>query len=594
MIRIAMKEPSFIIHSHSILTRTQGGSLDNYYRNYNGYNHTITATARKNFGKDLTARVMIGNMWQDYKTEIYAVYGTNLVDSVGLNGQMYKAVGGVPTLFTQAQWETLIGKNPDSNLTRVGTRTRLLNAIRNGDYNKTISRQAAYFGEVSLGWKNMIFLTYSHRFEESSIFPKQNRKYNYPAASLSVLLSDMIPSIKKGNYISYLKLRGSIANTARASAPYANQRIFGQNLGSGGGFAYGFNNSNPDLAPELQRTFEIGTEWRLFNNKISFDISYYNTKNSNQIGELVRFSYGTGFVLNTVNVSSTRNTGVEISVEATPIKTQNFRWTTRINFNKMNNEVLTLPDNVPEFYVSDTWLYGNARGGLVRGGATTSITGLYYMRNNAGDILIDPATGIPVHSATSAQFKVLGDRNPNFTTGFLNSFSYKNFRLSFLWDLKVGGDIFNGTDMFLTLQGRSKRTQDRETPRIVQGVLRDGLENSTTPTRNTIVINPYYQQTYYTTMPEEVFVEKDVNWFRLRDLTLSYDFNKKFLGNGKVIKNLGIFFTATDLILFTNYSGADPAVNGNTSATKGVGAFGFDYGNVGAPLGLNLGIKASF
>ncbi|MBC7874370.1 MAG: SusC/RagA family TonB-linked outer membrane protein [Ferruginibacter sp.] len=590
-------EGYIVNHPYSFyLTRTQGGSLDNYYRNYYGYNHTITATVKKKLGKDLNARLVVGNMWQDYETQMYAVFGTNLIDSVGLDGLMYKGNNGVPALFTQAQWDAMVGSNPDSALTRISSRQRLLNAIRKMEYNKSINRQAAYFGEVSLSWRNMVFLTYSHRFEESSIFPKQFRKYNYPAASLSMLLSDMFPVIKKG-VINYLKLRGSLANTARSSSPYANQPVFAFNFGSGGGYFYGFNNGNPLLQPERQRTFEVGTEWRLFKSKLSLDFTYYNTKNNDLIGELVRFSYGTGYVLNTINIGSSKNTGIEVSIEATPVKTTNFRWTTRINFNRMRNEMLSLPANVPEYYNSDTWLYGNARGGLRVGYPTTTITGLGYLRNTKGDILIDPATGVPIPGAPTPAtpfFNILGDRNPNFTTGFLNSFSYKNFKLSFLWDLKVGGDIFNATDMYLTLQGKSVRSGDRLKPRVVTGVLRDGLENSSTPTQNTIALTPYYAQTYYTTMPEAEFIEKDVNWFRLRDLTLSYTFADRFLNNAKFIKTLSVFFTGTDLILMTNYSGGDPAVNGNTTATRGVGAFGFDYGNTGAPVGLNFGIKASF
>ncbi|MEN9547474.1 MAG: hypothetical protein RIR12_65 [Bacteroidota bacterium] len=592
-------EGHIVNHPYSFyLSRTQGGSLDNYYRNYYGYNHTITATAKKKLSKSLTGRLVVGNMWQDYETQMYSVFGTNVIDSVGINGLMYKAdANGNAATITQAQWEALLGNLPDSSLTRATTRQRLLNAIRNGNYNKSINRQAAYFGEASLNWKEMIFFTYSHRFEESSIFPKQFRNYNYPAASLSLMLSDLIPEIKKGDVINYLKLRGSIANTARASSPYANQPVFAANFGSGGGFFYGFNNGNPLLKPERQRTFELGTEWRLFKSKINLDITYYNTKNTDLIGELVRFSYGTGYVLNTINVGSSKNSGVEISIDATPIKNKHFRWNTRVNFNRMRNEVLSLPPNVPEYYNSDTWLYGNARGGLRVGYPTTTITGLDYLRNNNGDILIDPSTGIPIPGAPTPAtpfFNILGDRNPNFTVGLQNTFTYKSFKLTFLWDLKVGGDIFNATEMFLTLQGRSRRTADRLTPRVVKGVLRDGLENSSSPTQNTIAVNPYYAQTYYTTMPEAEFIEKDVNWFRLRDITLSYSFPKNFLTKIKFVKNLSVFLTGNDLILFTNYSGADPSVNGNTTGTKGVGAFGFDYGNTGAPIGLNFGLRASF
>jgi TonB-linked SusC/RagA family outer membrane protein len=544
------------------LNIADSGAQDNYYRKYYSYNHTLTATAKKKVGK-FTGRLLIGNMWQENETSMYAVYGRKLKDL----------------------------SRTDSNNTNPATRVRLLNAIRNNLPNYSRYRQVAYFGEASISYNNTIFLTYSHRFEESSVFPAEYRDYNYPAGSLSVIVSDLIPGFK-GPIVDFMKLRGSLASTARSSSPYSNQSTFNQNTGSGGGFYYGFTNNNFFLKPERQQTYEIGTELRLFKSRISLDASYYNTLNKDQIVELFRSSYGTGFVLNTLNVGSTRNQGVEISLEAIPVQTNDFRWSVRFNFNKMWNKVLLLPANVPEFYVSDTWLSGNARGGLVVGGSTTSITSYGYARNTKGDILIDPATGIPVLESV---FKLRGDRNPDFTLGTINSFSYKNWRLSFLWDLKVGGDIFNATDMYLTRQGRSLRTEDRKTPRIIEGVLRDGLEGTENPTRNNIVIVPYENQNYYTTMPEEEFIERDVNWFRLRDISLNYTFpSTGLLKNAKYIRSLSVFATANDLVLFTNYTGADPAVNGNTAGSRGVGAFGFDYGNIGAPISLNFGIRASF
>ncbi|MEJ7913141.1 MAG: hypothetical protein WKF70_08305, partial [Chitinophagaceae bacterium] len=115
--------------------------------------------------------------------------------------------------------------------------------------------------------------------------------------------------------------------------------------------------------------------------------------------------------------------------------------------------------------------------------------------------------------------------------------------LSFLWDLKVGGDIFNATEDYLTGLGRSKRTSDRLTPRVVDGVILDGLENTATPTANNISITPYYNQAYYTTMPEEEFIQKDVNWFRLRDLSLNYSFAPGFTKSIKFVRSLGAFLT---------------------------------------------------
>ncbi len=543
------------------LVRTQKGQLTNYYRDYYGYNHTITATAKKAFGK-FTARVMVGNMWQDYETQQWSVTGTNLADQ----------------------------KSNDSSTTNPATRVRLNNNTLKNLPNYSIRRSNAYFGETTIGWNDLLFLSYSHRFEESSIFPKQNRKYDYPAGSVSLIVSDLIPGLKSKT-LNFWKLRGSLANTARSSSPYANQPVFNINTGSGGGFYYGFTNSNPNLSPEEQETYELGTDFRMFNNRLSVDATYYNTKNTNLIVENFRASYGTGFVLNTLNVGSNQNQGVEIAINYDVVKKEKFGWNTRFNFNKMWNEVLTLPVNVPEFYLSDTWLYGNARGGLVVGGSTTTITAFGYQRNTAGQILISPTTGLPIIDGT---YKVRGDRNPDFTLGWVNNMRMGNFTLNFLWDLKVGGDIFNATEDYLTGIGRSWRTYDRDMPRVIGGVLMDGMENTSTPTQNTIAITPSKNQAYYTTMPEEEFIEKDVNWLRLRDVTLNYKFSKEVTERLKFVKSLSAFVTLNDPVLITNYRGADPQSNGVNAGSRGVGGFGFDYGNMGAPLSVNLGIRANF
>jgi hypothetical protein len=95
-------------------------------------------------------------------------------------------------------------------------------------------------------------------------------------------------------------------------------------------------------------------------------------------------------------------------------------------------------------------------------------------------------------------------------------------------------------------------------------------------------------------MPEEEFIQKDVNWLRLRDITLNYTFGTQLMNRMRFVRSLGVFVTANDLVLITNYRGADPQVNGNTAGSRGVGAFGFDFGNVGTPVSVNLGLRANF
>ncbi len=545
----------------STITASTRGQQDNYTRKYMGYNHTITTTAKKSIG-DFNGRLMVGTMYQDYETQMWSVLGSRVVD---------------------------VNKR-DSNNTDPITRVRL-NRNNFGEPNLSQNRSSALFYELSLNYKELVYFSYSHRWESSSVMPKASRDFNFPGMSLSFILSDIFPGIKDGGTIDFWKFRTSLANTARMSSPYLNQPRLENRVSSGGGYSYGFFNNNPDLVPEIQETYEIGTELRLLDSRLSFDVTYYNTLCDRQIVENFRSSYGTGFVLNTLNAASTRNEGVELVIGITPIKNKNFNWNIQLNGNRMWNEVLSLPGNVPEFYISDTWLFGNTRGGLVKGGPTTSITSTSYLRNNAGDILINPTNGLPV---IDGNFTVQGDRNPNFTLGINNQIRFKNWSFNMLWDYRNGGDIYNGTDNFLTQRGRSMITDDRKTPIVVKGVLNDGLQNTANPTRNTIAILPYYQQDYYTTMPPSAFIEKNVDWLRLRDMTLNYTFGGKFLNKIKAVKNLGAFVTVNDLVLITNYTGADPATNGNTASTRGVGAAGFDYGNIANPVSWNFGIRAAF
>ena len=195
---------------------------------------------------------------------------------------------------------------------------------------------------------------------------------------------------------------------------------------------------------------------------MGIDFAYYNTTIKDQIGQLLRLSYGSGFVLNTQNFTDTRNWGTEIQLTGVPIKTKDFSWNVILNFNRMRNQVLRMPANLPEFYVSDTWIT-NSRGSMFNGGTTTSIGGQTYSRNVNGDKIINPSTGYPVLNTI---YTPIGDRNPNYTLGINNQFTYKNWSFSVLLDHRNGGDIFNVNELYRTRRGYTERTLDREIARI--------------------------------------------------------------------------------------------------------------------------------
>jgi TonB-linked SusC/RagA family outer membrane protein len=554
------------VHPESyFLTAATGGTLDNYYHRYTGYNHTITATAHKKVG-DFSLRLLGGTQWQDLETKAWDVNGSHLIDSF----------------------------HTDSSNTLPGSRSRLARNVT-GHSNVNIMREIAYFGELTVGWRDLIYLTYSHRIESASPLPAFSRNYNYPGASLSAIMSDIFPSIKNNSVLNFWKLRGSFAGTARLNDPYSNQSFFVNNLATQyiPSNAYGYTNSNPYLTPERQRTYEIGTEFRLLNNRINLEGAYYNTYCYNQIAQGYRASYATGFILNTTNAATTRNEGVEITLGINAIKKADFAWDITFNFNHMWSNVLALPNSIGQlndYYNSDTYFSGNVRAGLIRGHSTGTITGFNYLKNNAGQVLIDPGSGVAIRQQLNYS---IGDRTPKFTLGMNNSFRYKNWNLSFLWDLKVGGDIYNGTDYFLTGIGKSARTSARNTPIVVKGVLQDGNENTAHPTANNISIVPYFNSFYYTNLPDVEFVQRNVNWFRLRDLTLSYRLPESIYKHVHGVKGLLLFVTANNLVLLTNYAGADPDVQGNNPGTRGVGSYGMDFGSPAQPISLSGGLRVN-
>jgi hypothetical protein len=159
-------------------------------------------------------------------------------------------------------------------------------------------------------------------------------------------------------------------------------------------------------------------------------------------------------------------------------------------------------------------------------------------------------------------------------------------------DIRKGGDVFNGNEKYLYTMGLSTRTLNRDQTMVFKGVLRDGLENSDNPTPNTIQITPQTRSAdYYAALPESEFVEKDINWLRMRDITLSYKFPKAILNRTKVFSSASVFVTGTDLFLLTNYTGADPSINGNTASTTGLGGAGFDFGTLSMPRAVSFGLR---
>jgi TonB-linked SusC/RagA family outer membrane protein len=534
-----------------------GGQIENYTVDYRGFSGVFLATATKTVGK-FDNRLMVGSAIDDWRTETFSERGQNL---------------------------QVVNDEFVNDFSTIDPAT-YLNSRTLGRDTLSLRRLVGVFAEYTVSYDRWLNLTVAGRNDVTSTLPKASRSFFYPSASLSFVFSDLLGINPK--LLTLGKLRASVAETAKDISPYGSQSVYNLQLTSGLGYGYGFTNNNPNIVPERQRTFELGTELKFLDNRLGVDFTYYNTLNVGQIVRLVRLSYGTGFILSTLNVADTRNQGMELMLTAQPIKTRNFVWNVNVNAAGTRNEVLGLPSNIPEYYNSDTWVDA-FRNGLTLGSTTTSLTGQDYLRNDANQVLIDPNTGFPL---VNPVYVPIAERNPRITGGILNSFSYKKLTFGFNLDYRIGGDIMNGTEYWNTREGYSTRTLDREQTIIVPGILRDGLENSATPTTNTMQIIPstssYFQdgRVYASN-----FVERDINWLRLREIRISYTLPTAFVQRVKSISSVSVYASGTDLFILSNYSGADPSANSNNAATAGIGGFGIDYFTASTPRGFNAGVR---
>ncbi len=457
-------------------------------------------------------------------------------------------------------------------------------------------RKVRAFANYTFGYDNLLFISLAGVREgvstlTSRLYNKQPF-FNYGSASGAFVFSDLA-AVKNLKWLSYGKLRASLATTGKGPiSPYRIDPQFTTVTTTGGGFALDVFASNRNLQPEKSTSKEVGGEFQFFKKKLSVDVAFYQVNSKNQI-VANRLSYGTGGVLKYINGGEVRNKGLDIQVKFNPVTSKNFVWDATVNFDKNRSKVLSMPADLPLYYDSDTWVFGAVRSEYSKGVSLGNLVGYDFQRNNAGALLISPTTGLPL---LTTNYVNLGDRTPDFKIGIVNSFTFfQNLTFSFNLDIRKGGVVFNGNEAMMVQTGMSLKTLDRLQPRVVNGVLADGLQNTATPTANTISIVPYYRNDYYDVAFAEGDFMEEVNWMRLRDATISYILPDRLMKRQKVIRSASIFVTGTDLFLITNYSGMDPNVNAlNASTARGVGGAGIDYGAVPTPRGLNFGTRIQF
>lgn len=470
------------------------------------------------------------------------------------------------------------------------------NENRDFSSSRTQKRLVGVFGEFRADWKNTLFLTVSGRNDWSSTLPIENRSYFYPSVSGSFVFTELLP---KSDWLSFGKVRASWARVGKDTSPYALETALWPSqsfLGGLTGVSNYWQAGNAALKPEITESTEIGLEMRFFNNRLRFDYAFYTNNSYNQIMS-PRLSNATGYILRSVNAGDVYNKGMELSIGGTPIQTKDWTWETTVNLSGNRGTVKNLMEGVEILYVTDVQV-GNAKAASFPDGNFMAISGSEWKRDEQGRVVLDK-NGLPT-KGTNANLEI-GNREPTFSGGWNNTLSYKGWSLNMLWEFRVGGHVYNGTEYAMTLAGVSELSANRE--RIeVSGVNTNGeyvtnvfeadktyMYNGKETSGKTIIAN-YYQDIY----PNETanFMTK-VNALRLRTLSLSYNLPKSWLLKTNVIKRAMITATANNILLFTNYNG-DPEVAAAGSGAVGSSSVGIDYCGVPATASFSFGINLTF
>lgn len=335
--------------------------------------------------------------------------------------------------------------------------------------------------------------------------------------------------------------------------------------------------ANANLKPQRSKEFEVGTELHFFNDRITADFAYYKTKTIDQILPLT-VSSGTGYTSKVINAGRIDNTGYEVQLGLVPIKSTDFTWSIDANWSKNKNEVVELYPGV------DNYLLNSFQGGVSInariGQPWGTLVGSDYVYLN-GQRVIDPETGVYAMEAN----KIIGNTTPDWIGGIRNSFNYKGFSLSFLIDIRKGGDIFS-TDMYYGMDtGLYKETaigNYRDQNVILPGVLPDGTPNNIELSQQTTGSNYGYE-----TQPASEFVY-DGSYVKLREASIGYSLPKSLL-SGTFLREAKISLVGRNLwIIHKNLPYADP----EATVGGGIRSYGWSIGSL--PTTRDIGVNVTF
>lgn len=426
-----------------------------------------------------------------------------------------------------------------------------LSIITINDRNKVVN---SVYGLATFSYQNKYFLDITGRNDWSSALPVENNSFFYPSANASFVLSDIF---KLPRQISFAKLRLSAAQVGKDTDPYRTRKYYGTSEFASSA-SVPSTLPNDKLKPEFATSYEAGIDVRVFNGRLRFDVSAYNNTISNQV-VAVPLDPTTGYSSAFLNSGVVRNRGIELLVNAQPVKTKNFTWSTTLTWARDKNRVLELAEGFSER--QDIGYGGNATIQARVGGTTGDIYGFGFVRAPDGQIVYTK-DGLP---ARPADIQYIGNAYADWRGGLQNEFSYRNLRFSFLIDGQYGGIIYSQTHHKTTEQGKLRHTlRGREENFIIgDGVVLESDGKYVTNTKRVLPVDYYVDYWRRANVESNSF---DASYVKLREARIEYSLPAKLL-TGSFISKVSLGLYGRDLLMITSFPIFDPetaALNGST------------------------------
>ncbi|MGY2134632.1 SusC/RagA family TonB-linked outer membrane protein [Hymenobacter sp. HD11105] len=419
----------------------------------------------------------------------------------------------------------------------------------------TARRINSLYALTSFSYDDKIFIDLTGRNDWSSTLPAQNNSFFYPSISSSFILNELLPMPSS---ISLAKVRLSAAQVGNDTDPYYTRKYYGRSDFPGAG-SVPTTLFNRDFKPEITTSYEAGVQYLMFQGRLGADVTVYQNTTRNQILE-VPIDPTTGYSRALLNAGEVRNRGVEVVFNAQPIDNNAFKWKTTTTWSRNRNKVLSLAEGLDDQQVIGTG--GTATIMATVGGTTGDIYGFGFERAPDGQIIYNK-DGLPVQPAA---IKFIGRAYADWRGGFLNEFSYKNFRVSALLDGQYGGIIYSQTHHKMSEQGKLKSTlPGREEGFIIGEGVVVNADGTYSPNTKEVIPAAYYAEYYRRANIESNSF--DASYLKLREARIEFTLPAALLARTKALSGATIGLYGRDLAMWTRFPIFDPetaALNGGT------------------------------